>query len=68
MNKACQNMKKEMESIKKTYIQGHLEIKNLGAQTETAEVSLSYSVQEMEDIILGIEDIIQEIHILVKKW
>ena len=48
-NKTVQDLKVEIDSIKKTQIEGNLKMKNLGTQVENSEVSLPNRIQEMEE-------------------
>ena len=56
----------KIDSIKKTQIEGNLEMKNLGTQTETLETKLTSRIQK-EERILGVEDMIGAMDTLVKK-
>jgi hypothetical protein len=51
MKKTGQDLKVEMESLKKTQTKVKLEMKNVGTQTKTSEASLTNRVQEMEERI-----------------
>lgn len=42
-------------------------MKNLGTKTGTSQVSLTNGMQEMEERILGIEDMLEEMDTFVKK-
>jgi predicted nucleic acid-binding Zn-ribbon protein len=67
MNKMVQDLKMEIETIKKLQKETTLEIKNLRKRTGTADTSITNRIQEMEERILGIEDTIEEIGTLVKE-
>jgi hypothetical protein len=67
MNKCVQNIKMEIEAIKKTQTEGILEIENLGKRTGTTDASITSRIQEMEDRISGAEDMIKEIDASVKE-
>jgi hypothetical protein len=56
----------KIDSIKKTQIEGNLEMKSLGTQTETLETKLTSRIQK-EERILGVEDMIGAMDTLVKK-
>ena len=56
MNKTLQDLKVEIESVKKTPTQVIREMKNLGTLTGTSEVNLTSRIQKMEERILGIEN------------
>jgi predicted transcriptional regulator len=51
MNKSAQDLKVEIEAIKKTQTEGILEMKNLGKRTETTDASITKRMQEMEENI-----------------
>ena len=57
----------EIELIKKTQTERNLEMKNVGTQTSTSEVSLTNRNQEMEERISGIEDKTEEMGTLIKE-
>lgn len=61
MDESIQNIKVEIESIKKIQSKKKLEIKKLGTQKETFEESFTKRIQEMEEGISGIDVIIEEI-------
>lgn len=63
MNKIVQNLSKNKE-IKKTQTIWILKLENLGKRTVT---SFTNRIQEMEEIISGIEDMMEEIDITAKK-
>ena len=60
MNKTVQDLKIEIEAIKKSQMEAILEMENLGKRTGTAEVSITNRIQEMEERISGIEDTIEK--------
>ena len=57
MNKTIQDLKMEIEAIKKTQVEATLEMENLGKRTGTTDASITNRIQEMEERISGIEDI-----------
>ena len=59
--KTIQDLKTKMEVIKKTQIEGWVDIQNLGKWTGTTETSINNRVQEIEERISGPEDTIKEI-------
>jgi chromosome segregation ATPase len=59
MNKTIQDLKREVDTIKKTQSEATLEIENLGKKSGTIDASISNRIQEMEEIISGAEDSIQ---------
>ena len=60
-------MKMEIEAINKTQAGRILEIENLQMWTKTIEASINNRKQEMEEILSGIEDMIEEIDVSVKE-
>ena len=60
MNKIVQDLKLEIEAIKKTQIEGILEMENLGKGTGTTDASITNRIQEVEDGISSIKDKIEE--------
>ena len=44
-----QELKTEMEAMKKTQNEGQLDMENLGKRTETTESSITNRIQEMEE-------------------
>jgi hypothetical protein len=67
MNKTVQDLKMEMEAIKKTQTEGILEIENVGQRTGTTDTRITNGVQEMEERISDIEDAIEETDTSVKE-
>jgi chromosome segregation ATPase len=57
MNKMAQDLKMEIEAIKKTQMEAILEFENLGKRTRTTDTSITNRIQEMS----GIEDTVEEI-------
>ena len=62
-----QNLKSEIEAIKKTQTKGMLEIENLSKRTETTNASITNKLQEMKERLSGVEDMIEEIDSSVKE-
>jgi prefoldin subunit 5 len=56
LNKAIQDLKMEVETMKKTQRETTLEIETLGKKSGTIDVSISNRIQEMEEGISGAED------------
>lgn len=56
MKKTVQDMNIEIQSLKKTQTWVKLEIKDVGSQTNTLEVSLKNRIQEMEERISAIKE------------
>jgi uncharacterized coiled-coil protein SlyX len=67
LNKVIQDLKVEVEPIKKIQMQASLEMENLGKRSGITDVSITNKIQEMEDRISGIEDTIEEIDTTVKE-
>ena len=66
MNKTSQGLKVETETTKETQNEETLKIKILGKKTGTTDVSITNRIQELEEKILGIEDIIEDMNISKK--
>ena len=56
MNKAIQDLKVEVETIKKTQMEANLEIENLGKRSGIMDLSIINRIQVIEERILGVED------------
>jgi chromosome segregation ATPase len=56
LNKAIQDLKREVETIKKTQRETTLEIESLGKKSGTIEANISNRIQEMEERNSGAED------------
>jgi hypothetical protein len=56
-----------IEAIKKTQAEGILEMENPGKGIGTADTNITDRIQEVEDIILGIEDTIEQSNISIKE-
>jgi predicted nucleic acid-binding Zn-ribbon protein len=67
LNKAIQDLKMEVETIKKTQREKTLEIETLGKKSGTIDVSISNRIQKMEERISGAEDSIENINITIKE-
>ena len=67
MKQTVQDLKSEIEALKKTQTEGILDMENLDKQMDTTEASITNRIQEMEDRISGVEDTIEEIDSLVKE-
>jgi chromosome segregation ATPase len=59
LNKTIQDLKTEVETIKKSQRERTLEIEILGKKSGTTDASISNKIQEMEDRISGAEDSIE---------
>ena len=60
-------MQVEIESLKKTESKLKLEMKNLGSQTKTSDVSFTNRAEDTEEGILGIEEKVKEMDMSVKQ-
>jgi chromosome segregation ATPase len=67
LNKTIQDLKREVETIKKTQSETTLEIENLGKKSGTTDVSISKRIQEMEERISGAEDSIENMGTKIKE-
>ena len=67
LNKAIQDIKVEVETIKKTQVEANLEMENLGKKSRITDVSITNRIQEIEDRISGAEDSIENITTTVKE-
>ncbi|MGU7598330.1 hypothetical protein, partial [Enterococcus faecalis] len=56
-----QDLKTELETIKKTQTEGMLEVEKLSKQSVTTDASITNRIQEMEERISGVEDTLAEI-------
>ena len=61
MNKTILDLKREVDTIKKTQSEATLEIENLKKKSETIDMRISNRIQEMEERISGAEDSIENI-------
>ena len=67
VRETVQDMKNEMEVMKKIQTEGRLDTENLGKRTETTETSIANRIQEIEERISDTEDTIEEINSLIKE-
>jgi SMC interacting uncharacterized protein involved in chromosome segregation len=67
LNKTIQNIKREVDTIKKTQNEATLEIETLGKKSGNIYVSISNRIQEMEERISGAEDSIDNIGTTIEK-
>ena len=56
LNKTIEDLKREVDTIKKIQSEAMLEIENLGKKSGTIDASISNRIQEMEERISGTED------------
>jgi predicted nucleic acid-binding Zn-ribbon protein len=67
LNKTIQDLKREVDTIKKTQSEATLVIETLGKKSGTIDVSISNRIQEMEERISGTEDSIENIGTTIKE-
>ena len=67
LNKAIQDLKLEVETIKKMKMKANLEMENLGKRSGITKVSITNRIQETEERISGAEDTVEEINTTVKE-
>jgi predicted nucleic acid-binding Zn-ribbon protein len=67
MNKTILHLKREVDTIKKTQRETTLKIEILGKNSGTTNVSISNTIQEMEERISGAEDSIENISKSIKE-
>jgi prefoldin subunit 5 len=66
VNKTIQDLKMEIETIKKSQRETTLEIKNLGKRAGVIDASITNRIQKIEERISGAEDTIENIDTIVK--
>jgi hypothetical protein len=66
MNKTLLDLKREVNTIKKTQSEATLEIEILGKKSGNIDVNISNRIQEMEERISGAEDSIENITTTIK--
>jgi prefoldin subunit 5 len=67
MNKTILDLKREVDTIKKTQGEATQEIETLREKSGTIDVSISNRIQEMEERISGAEDSIENIRTTIKE-
>jgi septation ring formation regulator EzrA len=67
LNKIIQDLKREVDTIKKTQSEATLEIETLGKKSGIIDASISNRVQEMEVRISDAEDFIENIGTTIKE-
>ena len=67
LNKIIQDLKREVDTIKKTQRETALEIETLGKKSGTIDESISNRIQEMEERISGAEDSIKNMDTTIKE-
>jgi prefoldin subunit 5 len=67
VDKTIQDLKREIETIKKSQRETTLEIETLGKKSGTTDASISNRIQEMEERISGAEDSIGNMDKTIKE-
>jgi hypothetical protein len=67
LNKTIQDLKMEIETIKKSQGETTLEIENLGKRSGIIEAIITNRIQEIEERISGSEDTIENTDTVVKE-
>jgi uncharacterized coiled-coil protein SlyX len=67
MNKTILDLKREVDTIKKTQSEATLEIETLGKKSGTIDASINNRIQEIEERISGAEDSIENISATIKE-
>jgi chromosome segregation ATPase len=67
LKKTIQDLKMEVETMKKTQRETTLEIEILGKKSVTIDTSISNRIQEMEERISGAEDSIGNMDTIIKE-
>jgi dGTP triphosphohydrolase len=67
LNKTIQDLKMEIETMKKTQSETTLKRETLGKKSKTIDASISYKIQEIEERISGAKDLIENRHTTVKE-
>jgi predicted nucleic acid-binding Zn-ribbon protein len=67
MKKIIQDLKREVDTIKKTQSEAMLKIENLGKKSGTIDSSISNRIQKMEERISGAKDSIENICTTIKE-
>jgi uncharacterized protein Yka (UPF0111/DUF47 family) len=67
LNKTIQDLRRKIDTIKKTQSEATLEIETLGKKSGTIDLSISNRIQEMEERISGSEDSIENIVTTIKE-
>ena len=62
-----QDLKLEIETIKKIYMEASLEMDNIGKRSEATDTSITNRIQEIEERISGLEDTIENVNTSIKE-
>jgi chromosome segregation ATPase len=67
LNKTIQDLKMEVEAIKKSQRETTLEIENVGKKTGATDASKTNTIQKIEERISGAEDSIEKMDTTIKE-
>ena len=67
MNKTIQDLKLEVETIKKSHRETILELENLGKRSGAIDASITNRIQKIEERISSTEDTIENIDTTIKE-
>jgi seryl-tRNA synthetase len=67
MNKTIQDLKLEVETIKKSQRETTIEVENLGEKSGAIDASITNRIQEIEERISGAEDTMKNIDTTIKE-
>ena len=67
LNKATQDLKEKVETIKTAQMEANLETENLGKRSGIIDLSIASRIQEIEERISDIEDTVEDIGTTVKE-
>jgi chromosome segregation ATPase len=67
LKKTILDLKREVETIKKTQSETRLEIETIAKKSRTIDASISNRIQEMEERISGAEDSIENMGTTIKE-
>jgi hypothetical protein len=68
LNKTIQDLKREVETIKKTQTETTLNIETLGKKSGTIDVSISNRIHEMDERLSGTENSIKKMGTSIKEY
>jgi predicted RNase H-like nuclease (RuvC/YqgF family) len=67
LNNVIQDLKVEVETIKKTQMETNLEMENLRKRSGITDLSITNRIQAIDSRIPGVEDMVEEINTTVKE-
>jgi predicted nucleic acid-binding Zn-ribbon protein len=67
LNNTIKDLKREVDTIKKTHSEAMLEIENIGKKSETIDASINNRIQDTEERISGAEDSIENMGTTIKE-